>query len=193
MEIKEYLQSIHGFRLMKMIIYLSIIPTVIIFGYLLKIDYDNNKNSLKKKPKKKYIGILIAVALIFFLLNFSILCTRLFNQKLTGEFNVFTLILVFLSSILVFCSVYYIIHEYDNDAFMISGSVEKDDPLYNTKTYLTYLYYSIYTLFTQGYGDIYPKKVYSRLIACLQMLISYILTAYVFSKIIANSEQVSSN
>ena len=193
MEIKEYLQSIHGFRLMKMIIYLSIIPTVIIFGYLLKIDYDNNKNPLKKKPKKKYIGILIAVALIFFLLNFSILCTRLFNQKLTGEFNVFTLILVFLSSILVFCSVYYIIHEYDNDAFMISGSVEKDDPLYNTKTYLTYLYYSIYTLFTQGYGDIYPKKVYSRLIACLQMLISYILTAYVFSKIIANSEQVSSN
>ncbi len=193
MEIKEYLQSIHGFRLMKMIIYLSIIPTVIIFGYLLKIDYDNNKNYLKKKPKKKYIGILIAVALIFFLLNFSILCTRLFNQKLTGEFNVFTLILVFLSSILVFCSVYYIIHEYDNDAFMISGSVEKDDPLYNTKTYLTYLYYSIYTLFTQGYGDIYPKKVYSRLIACLQMLISYILTAYVFSKIIANSEQVSSN
>ena len=53
MEIKEYLQSIHGFRLMKMIIYLSIIPTVIIFGYLLKIDYDNNKNSLKKKTQKE--------------------------------------------------------------------------------------------------------------------------------------------
>ncbi len=193
MNIKEYIRSIHGFRLMKTITCLTIIPTIIIFGYLLKIDYDNKKNSLKKKPNKKYIGLLIAVALIFFLLDFCILCTRLFNQKLTGEFNVFTLMLIFLSSILVFCSVYYIMHEYDNDAFMISGSVEKEDPLYNTKTYLTYLYYSIYTLFTQGYGDIYPKKVYSRLTACLQMLISYILTAYVFSKIIANSEQVSSN
>ena len=190
MNINEYLRSIHGFRLMKRISYLVIILATILVAYLLKIDYDNRRKTDKKKPNKKVLLFLIGIALVFFFTDFGILCSRLFNQKLTGEFSIFTLALIFLSSVLVFCSLYYLIHEYDEDAFMISGIVEKDDTFYNTKMYFTYLYYSIYTLFTQGYGDIYPKKVYSRLIACLQMLISYILTAYVFSKIIANSEQI---
>jgi len=153
--------------------------------------YNKIHNKNKKVINKKIISVLVTLCIVFFCLDFGILCIRLFNQKLTGEFNVLTLVSIFISSVLVFANIYYLSHINDKNAFVVNHNVTKSDKNYNIKTYLNYLYYSIYTLFTQGFGDIYPRKVYTRLLSCLQMLISYILTAYVFSKIIANSERVN--
>ena len=195
MNLTEFSRSIHGFRLMKYLAYSTFIPSLVILLYLMYVDRYNrihNKNNKNKKViNKKIISVLVTLSIVFFLLDFGILCIRLFNQKLTGEFNVLTLASIFFSSVLVFSNIYYLSHINDNNAFIVNHNVTKSDKNYNIKTYLNYLYYSIYTLFTQGYGDIYPRKVYTRLLSCLQMLISYILTAYVFSKIIANSERVN--
>ena len=190
-EVTNFSQSIHGFRLMKYLSYLISIPSLFILIYLIFLDEYNKKNENKRQINKKIVGGLTILSVLCFIFNFGILCIRLFNQKLTGEFDIFTLFSIFFSSVLIFANMYYLIHINDKDGFMINFDVEKSDIYFNSKSYLNYLYYSIYTLFTQGYGDIYPRKVYTRLLSCLQMLISYILTAYVFSKIIANSERVN--
>ena len=200
MSLTEFSRSIHGFRLMKYLAYSTFLPSLIIFSYLMIVDRYNrvhnkihNKihNKSQKTPNRKIISFLVTLSIVFFCLDFGILCIRLFNQKLTGEFNVLTLVSIFFSSVLVFSNIYYLSHINDENAFIVNHNVHSSDKNYNIKTYLNYLYYSIYTLFTQGYGDIYPRKVYTRLLSCLQMLISYILTAYVFSKIIANSERIN--
>lgn len=194
MSLTEFSRSIHGFRLMKYLAYSTLLPSLVILSYLMYVDRYNrihNKNNNKKVINKKIISVLVTLSIVFFCLDFGILCIRLFNQKLTGEFNVLTLVSIFFSSVLVFSNIYYLSHINDDNAFIVNHNVPSSDKNYNIKTYLNYLYYSIYTLFTQGYGDIYPRKVYTRLLSCLQMLISYILTAYVFSKIIANSERIN--
>ncbi len=192
MNLTEFSRSIHGFRLMKYLAYSTFIPSLVILLYLMYVDrYNRIHNKNKKVINKKIISVFVTLSVVFFCLDFGILCIRLFNQKLTGEFNVFTLVSIFASSVLVFANIYYLFHINDKNAFVVNYNVTQSDKNYNIKTYLNYLYYSIYTLFTQGFGDIYPRKVYTRLLSCLQMLVSYILTAYVFSKIIANSERVN--
>ena len=192
MDLIEFSRSIHGFRLMKYLAYSTFLPPLVILSYLMYVDrYNKIHNKNKKVINKKIISVFVTLSVVFFCLDFGILCIRLFNQKLTGEFNVFTLVSIFASSVLVFANIYYLFHINDKNAFVVNYNVTQSDKNYNIKTYLNYLYYSIYTLFTQGFGDIYPRKVYTRLLSCLQMLVSYILTAYVFSKIIANSERVN--
>ena len=192
MNLTEFSRSIHGFRLMKYLAYSTFLPPLVILSYLMYVDrYNKIHNKNKKVINKKIISVFVTLSVVFFCLDFGILCIRLFNQKLTGEFNVFTLVSIFVSSVLVFANIYYLFHINDKNAFVVNYNVTQSDKNYNIKTYLNYLYYSIYTLFTQGFGDIYPRKVYTRLLSCLQMLVSYILTAYVFSKIIANSERVN--
>ena len=192
MNLTEFSRSIHGFRLMKYLAYSTFLPPLVILSYLMYVDrYNKIHNKNKKVINKKIISVFVTLSVVFFCLDFGILCIRLFNQKLTGEFNVFTLVSIFASSVLVFANIYYLFHINDKNAFVVNYNVTQSDKNYNIKTYLNYLYYSIYTLFTQGFGDIYPRKVYTRLLSCLQMLVSYILTAYVFSKIIANSERVN--
>jgi len=186
----EFYRSISGFRLMRNISYLEILPSLFIILYCLYIDSTKKNESGAKKFKLTYVGILTFLSVIFFFLEFFILCVRLFNQRITGEFNVLTLFAIFFSSILIFTNVYFLIHLNDEGAFFMANKPPKNEKYFYTKTYFNCFYYSTYSLFTQGFGNIYPSKVYTKMISCLQMAISFILTSYIFSKIIANSEHV---
>jgi len=79
----------------------------------------------------------------------------------------------------------------DPEGYSVANAPKPEEEFYYTKTYFTFLYYSNYTLFTQGFGDVYPKKVVTRLSSCVQMIIAFVFTAYIFGKVIANSESRS--
>lgn len=46
---------------------------------------------------------------------------------------------------------------------------------YDTATFLDYLYFSVTTQTTVGYGDIVPNSLFTRIITMVQMLMSYIV------------------
>ena len=85
---------------------------------------------------------------------------------------------LFLSNILSFTMYYYYMYLEDHKHF--TGIIEDS-------AYLNFLYYSISTFFTVGFGDIAPVDTAARMVSVLQIVTAFTLTSYVLGKIILHN------
>ena len=194
--LSTFIYSNDGFRLMKYMSYILLIPCILTFIYCYIID---KKNEMLKKTNKlsdktfnelniKVLAYLACFSIIAFSVPFIIILMRLFNQTYTGEFNVGLLFSLFLSIIFSFANVYFYLVNRNEKSFNISYKPKKNEPFYHVRLYSTLLYYSLYTIFTQGFGDITPANVTTRLISGFHFFLSFIMTTYIFAKIIAYTD-----
>lgn len=85
---------------------------------------------------------------------------------------------LFVSNILSFTMYYYYMYLEDTKHFT---GIIKDN------AYLNFLYYSISTFFTVGFGDISPVDTSARMVSVLQIVTAFTLTSYVLGKIILHN------
>ena len=176
--------GITGFKSMLKMSDITIGISAIILGLTFIIN-EKNLNTIKY-----LIAILASISLIVHFTELYIMGLRLFNQVNTNMFSIKVLLKLITSSILSFNNVYIAMYLFDEKSFKISETdFQKDSKYYYPKLYFGFFYFSVYTFFTQGYGDIFPDNLISRGAAIVQMVMSYIITAYIFSKVLVYSEE----
>ena len=175
--------GITGFKSMLRMSPLTMSISAIIFGLTFLIN-ENNIETMKY-----IISVLASISIVIHLVELYIMGSRLFNQVKTNMFTIAVLLKLIMSSILSFNNIYFAMYMFNQKSFKISDTdFKKGETYYYPKMYFAFFYFSVYTFFTQGYGDVYPDNLLSRSVAVTQMGLSYLITAYIFSKILVYSE-----
>eukprot|EP01095_Lingulamoeba_sp_RSL-Kostka_P017660 TRINITY_DN9329_c0_g1_i2.p1 TRINITY_DN9329_c0_g1~~TRINITY_DN9329_c0_g1_i2.p1 ORF type:complete len:271 (-),score=45.65 TRINITY_DN9329_c0_g1_i2:56-868(-) len=124
----------------------------------------------------------VAVMVIFqcLLLLFLILTSIKLGKQLKHKTaSAWFLIQSYLSSILLFAGFYSLMFQVSSDSFI--GDAYNED-LNIFEEFNNFLYFSIVTMTTVGFGDLSPNLWYTKLLVMLQMLISIVYTVVIFSK-----------
>ena len=173
--------GISGFETMTSLPNITFVITILITA----ISFITNKEN--EHIMKHIILALSIIGFIIHFIHLYILGLRLFRQTKTNLFGTDTIFKLILSNILSFTNIYYSLYLFDKDSFYISKNDYKDinSKYHYPKLHFIFLYFSVYTFFTQGYGDVYPDNVKSRSLAIIQMIMTYIDTAYIFSKVMS--------
>jgi hypothetical protein len=91
------------------------------------------------------------------------------------------LIVVYIFMAYCFGVIYYGFYQLDKEAFEIKNAT--DYP------FVDFLYYSVVTVTTLGYGDISPAKVYRKLVSIMQVLIGFVYIIFIVSMVLSAVSQ----
>jgi hypothetical protein len=174
--------GIDGFNNMRHMATYNLIPFII--GAILCIMLD--KGYIQFKLFQKIMYILTGLAVIIYIFEMYIIMNRMFNQTKTHLFTVFTLFKLITSNFVTFAMLYFMIYLRNEESFNVPAWDNNTDPF--TTLYFNFFYFSIVTFSTTGFGGVLPKNTLSRFITMIQMIMTFILTAYIISKIISYSD-----
>jgi len=136
------------------------------------------------KTDKVTIDIGVTIMLIFQVLHLIFVVAtsvKLTKQLLHRTATSWFLISSYLSTVLLFAGIYSVI--YRMIALSFDGVEYSDGPDIDVLiVFIRFLYFSIQTMTTVGYGDIFPALWYSSLVVSAQMLLSVTYTSIIFAQ-----------
>ena len=172
----------------------------------------NNKNV--KKVYEQYRAYLLILLLIIFLFLFFTLITFvkiglfflflnmifiifipsyfIFNKSFLSISKLIFLIISYLFTIMIFSLIYFMIqmlsmNDIDNTAFKIINCTTNKDTL-DFKDYWSFLYFSIVTITTLGYGDIIPLSLTAKALTSIEVLLGITYVVFGVATLFSNKD-----
>lgn len=153
-------------------------------GILTLLDHYFPEAKLNKLEDDIFIGgiVLMVTAQVVHVIVLVSASIKLAKQLLHHTAPTGFLLQSYLSTIILFAGVYTLIHRANASAWTATSAGSENEDLYIIKSFVIFVYVSVQTITSVGYGDVHPRVWYAYLLVSLQMLVGVMYSVAILGR-----------